>query len=284
VRVSGLILTRHLPSHGCLQAKDPSIHHHWSYCITLVAHPRHRFPCWRVRYLGTASPPPFDPAQQLPPDDWVSSRYLVTALGLTQPLRVMSILLPTALFSALDRNTTAAQTTTLVSDELRAQFLHFSRGTAVILLFMYVSTPLSTSVRRSPSSSYICSRIFLHNPPGEDNALQLHPTAPKALKEEERKLAEEEPEANSWVCLGAIIITIALMAVTAEFLVESIESVREQGTISEEYVQRCRHEALLINMFFRWFGLILLPLVSFAADGAVATVCEPSSSLKFVPF
>lgn len=62
----------------------------------------------------------------------------MTALGLTQPLRVMAILLPTALFSALDRNTTAAQTTTLVSDELRAQFLHFSRGTAVILLVMYV--------------------------------------------------------------------------------------------------------------------------------------------------
>lgn len=47
-----------------------------------------------------------------------------------------------------------------------------------------------------------------------------------------------EPEANSWVCLGAIIITIAIMAVTAEFLVESVESVREEGTITEECVQR----------------------------------------------
>ena len=37
-------------------------------------------------------------------------------------------------------------------------------------------------------------------------------------------------------------------------------------------------------MCFRWFGLILLPLISFAADGAVATVCRPSPSLKFVPF
>jgi len=160
---------------------------------------------------------------------------------------VMSILLPTALFSALDRNTATPQTTTLVTDEVRAQFLHFSRGTAVILLFIY-----------------ICSRIFLHDPPGEDNALHLHPTAPEALKEEERKLAEAEPEANSWVCLGAIVITIALMAVTAEFLVESIESVREEGTINEE-----------------WFGLILLPLVSFAADGAVAVVFFLRSSLQY---
>jgi Ca2+:H+ antiporter len=190
----------------------------------------------------------------------------------------MSILLPTALFSALDRNTTATQTTALATDELRAQFLHFSRGTAVILLFMYVPRLLLASVRRSPRSSYVCSRIFLHNPPGEDNAFQLHPAAPDALKEEERKLAEAEPKANSWVCLGAIVITIAIMAVTAEFLVESVESVREEGVISEECVQRYRHEALLIDVCFRWFGLILLPLVSFAADGAVATVCGPSPS------
>jgi len=156
---------------------------------------------------------------------------------------VMSILLPTALFSALDRGT---QTTPLPTDELRSHFLQFSRGTAVILLVIY-----------------ICSRIFLHNPPGDDNALQLHPAAPAALKEQERKLAEEDPEINSWVCLGVIVIAIALMAVTAEFLVESIESVREEGTIAEE-----------------WFGLILLPLVSFAADGAVAIVFFLRTSLR----
>lgn len=97
--------------------------------------------------------------------------------------------------------------------------------------------------RLSPSNahhdpSYICSRIFLHNPPGEDNALELHPSAPNALKEMERHLAEEEAKANSWVCLGAIMVTIALMAFTAELLVESIESVRQNDTITEECVQR----------------------------------------------
>jgi len=121
---------------------------------------------------------------------------------------------------------------------LRANFLWFSRGTAVILLVIYV-----------------CSRIFLTNPPGDANALELHPTAPEAMREMERELREAEPEVNSWVCLGTIIITIALMAVTAEFLVDSLEHVRESGNIREE-----------------WFGLILLPLVSFAADGAVAVV------------
>jgi Ca2+:H+ antiporter len=84
--------------------------------------------------------------------------------------------------------------------------------------------------------SYISSRIFLTNPPGEDNALELHPAAPDALKEKERELVEAEPEVNSWACLGTIVITIGLMAVTAEFLVDSLEHVRESGNIREECV------------------------------------------------
>jgi Ca2+:H+ antiporter len=61
------------------------------------------------------------------------------------------------------------------------------------------------------------------------------------------------PEVNVWsACIG-IIATIAMVAVTAEMLVETIEGVREH--ISDE-----------------WFGLVMLPLVSFAADGTVATV------------
>lgn len=160
---------------------------------------------------------------------------------------VMSILLPTALFSALDRTTTASEATALPSDELRDHFLRFSRGTAVILLVVYIG-----------------SRIFLTDPPGEDNALELHHSAPEALKERERELAEAEPEVNAWACLAVIAITIALMAVTAEFLVDSLEHVRESGNIREE-----------------WFGLILLPLVSFAADGVLAVVYFLRTSLQY---
>ena len=120
--------------------------------------------------------------------------------------------------------------------------------------------------------SYVCSRIFLTNPPGEENALVHHPSAPNALKEKERDLAEAEAEANSWVCLGVIAITIGLLAVTAEFLVDTLDQVREEGSIKEEYVQRHWGEVPLIDIYLRWFGLILLPLVSFAADGLIATV------------
>ena len=85
--------------------------------------------------------------------------------------------------------------------------------------------------------SYICSRIFLINPPGEGSALEHHPSAPDALKEKERHLAEVDPEANSWVCITVIVITIGLLAVTAEFLVDTLKRVREEGKIKEEYVE-----------------------------------------------
>lgn len=150
---------------------------------------------------------------------------------------VLSILIPTAFFSAVDRGITPGAEN-IITDEFRGQFLLMSRGSAVILLVIYVA-----------------SRVFIANPPGEDNAGKLHPSAPSALHDEERELEEREPEVNSWVCTVMLVICIALMGVTAEFLVESIEVIREEGHIREE-----------------WFGLILLPLVSFSADGALAIV------------
>lgn len=91
-------------------------------------------------------------------------------------------------------------------------------------------------LRYSRISSYICSRIFLTNPPGEDNALGLHPSAPDAIREKERGLEETEAKTNSWVCLSVIIITIGLLAVTAEFLLDTLDHLREEEDISEECV------------------------------------------------
>ncbi|KAI0740184.1 hypothetical protein C8Q76DRAFT_852762 [Earliella scabrosa] len=50
-----------------------------------------------------------------------------------------------------------------------------------------------------------------------------------------------------------LLVAAALMAVTAEFLVSSIEPVRRNSGIQTE-----------------WFGLVLLPIVSFSSDGVVA--------------
>ncbi|KAI0739628.1 hypothetical protein C8Q80DRAFT_1199834 [Daedaleopsis nitida] len=157
---------------------------------------------------------------------------------------VLATLLPTAFFAALDRGVNAVgeggaeAVTTLVNDATRLKILHISRGLSIILFVIYVA-----------------SRIYLHNPPGEDNALTVPPDAPDAIKHEEHHLLQEEPKTNSWFCMIVLIVTVAIMGVTAEFLVESIERVREVSGITEE-----------------WFGLVLLPFVSFSADGAVAIV------------
>ena len=49
---------------------------------------------------------------------------------------------------------------------------------------------------------------------------------------------------SPWVCIAMLVVTIGIMAASAEWLVDSIEYVRENGRITEE-----------------WFGLILLPIV-----------------------
>jgi Ca2+:H+ antiporter len=66
---------------------------------------------------------------------------------------------------------------------------------------------------------YICSRIFLHNPPGPGNSeLAQHKLAPEALKERAIEMDNEDPEVNQWVCIGMLVITIAIMGATAEWV------------------------------------------------------------------
>ncbi|KAH8830553.1 hypothetical protein DL96DRAFT_1785625 [Flagelloscypha sp. PMI_526] len=151
---------------------------------------------------------------------------------------VLTLIIPLAFFTALDRgeNAQIVANSTFFTDDNRAIYLHISRGLAVILLLVY-----------------ICSRIYIHNPPGDDNALKQPETAPEELKRHERHLLEADPEVNQYIIIATLIVLIAIMAATAEWLVESIEFVREEGRVTEP-----------------WFGTILLPFVSFAADGAVA--------------
>jgi len=155
---------------------------------------------------------------------------------------VLAILTPTAFFCALNTQfaPTGFEKMTAVTDRVRGEILKFSRGMAILLLIFY-----------------ICSRIYLHNPPGEDDPLNLAeaPNAPEALKYEVQHLLTHDPEVNQYVCIVALLIVLCLMATTAEWLVDSTKAVRKVLHIEEE-----------------WFGLILLPFVSYAADGTVSVV------------
>ncbi|KAJ7162544.1 hypothetical protein C8R43DRAFT_990566 [Mycena crocata] len=155
---------------------------------------------------------------------------------------VMTLLLPAAFFAALDHGSLTppnAEAQELVNDTTRGIFLQMSRGLALILLSVYVT-----------------SRIYLHNPPGEGNSeLAQHKLAPEAVKDRAMAIDNHEPEVSQWICIGMLVVTIGIMAATAEWLVDSLEFVREEGRIQEE-----------------WFGLVVLPLVSFSGDGFLAII------------
>lgn len=65
---------------------------------------------------------------------------------------------------------------------------------------------------------YVASRMYLHNPPGDNNALTVPHDAPQEIHHQEVELLEEEPLVNPWACMILLVITVGLMSVTAEFV------------------------------------------------------------------
>ncbi|KAI6122783.1 hypothetical protein EV401DRAFT_2069869 [Pisolithus croceorrhizus] len=80
-----------------------------------------------------------------------------------------------------------------------------------------------------------------------------HPGTPEELKNAEDKLAHTEPKVNQWVCLAFLAVNVGVMAATAEWLADSIEPMVAATSVTQE-----------------WSGIVLLPIVSFSADGAIA--------------
>jgi hypothetical protein len=71
-----------------------------------------------------------------------------------------------------------------------------------------------------PIFSYICSRIYLHHPPGQnsDSEDMPHPEITAEALRKELELAERQPDVNPVSCIITLIITVGLMGVTAEFV------------------------------------------------------------------
>ncbi|KAI9461408.1 hypothetical protein F5148DRAFT_1286668 [Russula earlei] len=160
---------------------------------------------------------------------------------------VLGLTIPAAFFASIDGSISdRAGGSFGPSDSLRRDILRMSRGFAVILLIIYV-----------------CSRFYLHDPPGQNDLFQPHPDVPPEALLKERELAEATPDVNPLACLILLTVTVALVAVTAAFLVDSIEFVRRQSDIQEE-----------------WFGIVLLPFVSFSADGTIALIFSVRSCLR----
>jgi Ca2+:H+ antiporter len=137
----------------------------------------------------------------------------------------LSILLPTAFFAALDRAVAVPITPPLISDLSRSNFLKLSRGISIVLLIVFVPPSSSSASPFLRQRSYVCSRIFLHNPPGNQALTDRHDT-PEGLKHEEKRLKEAVPEISSWACLVMLFITVGILAPTAEWVRHVVASSR----------------------------------------------------------
>ena len=153
--------------------------------------------------------------------NWI---YFMIYVHLTSPCinRVLSLLLPAAFFAALDTGFSPSATAvvpTILDDHFRGTLLKMSRGIAVLLLIVWVSRHFSQAQRPIYSlSSYLCSRIYLHNPPGEASVVTTQIGTPEALKDKIAYYQNTDPQVNQWVCLVMLTICIGIMAATAEWV------------------------------------------------------------------
>ncbi|KAH9017746.1 hypothetical protein EDB83DRAFT_2528521 [Lactarius deliciosus] len=168
-----------------------------------------------------------------------------TQLNLTLlTVGVLALAILAAFFAATDiNNNNGPEIATALSDKVRGDFLRISRGFAIILLVIYVG-----------------SLFYLHHPPG---TFTPQPDDQEEGLRTEQGVKETKLEVNPWACLILLAITVALTGITAEFLVDSVEFVRDQDNIKEE-----------------WFGIILLPIASFSADATIAVTYFIRQSLK----
>ena len=124
---------------------------------------------------------------------------------------VFSIILPTAFFAALDRGAQSIAANgaleypgSLLTDSTRDQILRMSRGLAVVLLVVYIS-----------------SRVFLHIPSTDQDSSQNTslPTFQKSpTSTDQETKPQKKAKVGPWIGLSLLIFTIALMSTTAEFV------------------------------------------------------------------
>ena len=85
---------------------------------------------------------------------------------------------------------------------------------------------------------------------------------PSVAEPEEEEEDEEVPELSLSMTVGLLVAVTVLVAVTAEWLVDSIDGLAAGGAISKEFI-----------------GLILLPIVGNAAEHATAVTVSVKDKL-----
>ncbi|CAK7272452.1 Vacuolar calcium ion transporter [Sporothrix epigloea] len=154
-------------------------------------------------------------------------------------LSMASLIIPATLYNAIDNSAD--------KEAKDASILTLSRGTAVILLVLYVlflwfqlRTHSNLFDPETTPSAFVNG---LHS--DEDNDVDNELTAEE----------EEEPHMSPWSAAGVLVVVTLLVSICAEYLVDSIDEIVASGKVSKSFI-----------------GLILLPIVGNAAEHVTACV------------
>ncbi|KAF9028165.1 calcium/proton exchanger [Hymenopellis radicata] len=145
-------------------------------------------------------------------------------------LAVIALVLPSVFAFAIEQASG--------EDEERGIILEMSRGSALILIFIYMSYMVFQ----------LYSHSHLYNP---ENDVLLDSERPNGSDSDDEE--KETPEMNLTVAICLLIASTGLTYVTAEALTDSLEGIGQTGAVSTE-----------------WLGLILLAIVGNAAEHVTA--------------
>ncbi|KIJ46077.1 hypothetical protein M422DRAFT_778583 [Sphaerobolus stellatus SS14] len=191
--------------------------------------------------------------------------FLLSAANVDTSLLILSVtgmLIPAAFFSVISSQSNQSSGT---ADNEGTEVLKMSRGVAVVLLFIY--------------GSYLVFQLWSHSHLYEEDSEFKSTAYPVSKKkkaatgrngvdpEAQIETAEEEddveiPKLSVWFSLVLLVIITVFVAVTAEFLVDSIDGVTQGTALSQE-----------------WVGLILLPIVGNAAEHVTAVTVAVKDKL-----
>jgi len=213
--------------------------------------------------------------------------FLASAANLNSSLLILSViavLIPAVFHVAVSANSASGTNSTnsanstdsanstqtggaLLPGPEGTDILRMSRGVAVILLAIYASylvfqlwSHAHLYDEHAPDTGFHSTKYPEKQRKDENGNIINNADDPEAQDEEEEEV--EQPQISVAASIILLAIVTVLVAVTAEWLVDSIDGVTAGGKISQQ-----------------WVGLILLPIVGNAAEHVTAVTVSVKDKL-----
>lgn len=202
-------------------------------------------------------------------------------------LAVIAVLLPAAFDSAVRSGTSPnGNSTSKLDEDFQMDILHLSHGIAIILLLIYVAYIVfqlwtHTHLYEDSGEEVAISKKYdlHHKARPSDNAAGASSSTNPTLNDaengnghvngngaaattEKQEEEVEQPQTSLLLAIVLLVVVTVLVAVTAEFLVDSVDGLTENGGISKEFV-----------------GIILLAIVGNAAEHVTAVTVSVKDKL-----